>query len=241
MNSQKKIAAAGYLAIDLSSGAVLLQKNAAQLYPVASITKLMNAVVASENIDPEKSITITNAMLKPEGSSPCLFAGLNIKAKNLLQASLIRSSNDAAESLTAFLGKKNFLSLMNKRAKELKMANTVFYDAHGLDPRNRSTANDIAKLLTYIQKNHPEILDITKNDNFWLPDSKGNLAKFSNLNSFYYFSGFIGGKAGYLVEARQTFAGIFDINKKPVAIVILRSTNYQADIFRLLELVRNKK
>ena len=127
---------------------------------------------------------------------------------------------------------------MNQKAKELKMTGTVFMDAHGLNPKNRASASDIAKLLTYIYKNHPEILDVTKNNNFWLLNSKGQLVKFQNLNSFYYFPEFIGGKAGYLQEARQTFAGIFNINKKPVIIIVLHSIDYQPDVFKIINQIK---
>jgi D-alanyl-D-alanine carboxypeptidase len=234
MKSRTKIAAAAYLAVDLSGGKVLLQKNPGKSYPIASVTKLMTAVVALENIDIAEKITLTKEMLSPYGSSPSFFAGANISAKNLLRASLIQSVNDAAESLSYFLGKEKFLALMNQKAKELGMADTVYFDVTGLNPKNHSTAADMVKLLAYINKSHPEILDITRDDNFWLPDAGGKLVKFLNVANFYYVPAFIGGKTGYLVEARQTFAGVFDVGGKPAAIVILRSDNYQSDVFKII-------
>jgi len=234
LQSQQKITAASYLAINFSRDSVVLEKNTNQLYSIASITKLMNSVIAFENIDTEQTITLTKKMLEPLGYSPSLFLGLNVSAKNLLRASLIQSTNDAAESLTYFLGKEKFLDLMNQKAKELNMTNTVFFDAHGLNPANRSTTADIAKLLNYIYKNHPEILSITKNNNFWLPNPKGRLLKFKNVNNFYNLPDFIGGKTGYLPEAKQTLASLFNINKETIAIILLYSDNRQSDTLKII-------
>ena len=232
--SKKPVTAASYLAVDLSTNAVLLKKNPDKIYPIASVTKLMNAVVALENSDTQNSLTLTDKMLLPEGGSPAIFKGASISVQNLLQASLTQSVNDAAESLAYGLGKEKFLGLMNQKAKEMAMTNTVYADVYGLDKKSRSTTTDMAKLLAYIYKQHPEILDMTKNNNFWLPDQKGNLVKFQNLNDFYSLSEFIGGKSGYTPDAKQTFAALFNINKKPVAIVLLHSTDFQADAFKII-------
>ncbi len=238
MQSQQPITAQSYIAVNLSNDSILLQKNSTQSHSIASITKLMSAVIALENIEKNEKITLTPEMLRPYGHSPALFPGLNISAKNLIKASLIQSTNDAAEALTYFIKKEEFIGLMNKKAKELNMTNTVFYDAHGLNPLNRSTTQDLVKLLAYIYKNHSEILEITKDNNFWLPDPSGRLLKFRNINNFYGFSYFVGGKTGYLPEAKQTMAAIFNVNNNPVAVIILYSNNQNADIFSILRHIK---
>jgi len=73
-----------------------------------------------------------------------------------------------------------------------------------------------------------------------LPDANGYLLKFQNMNGFYYHPYFIGGKTGYSPEAHQTFAAIFNLNQKPIAIVILNSSNYQADTFKIINQIKNK-
>ncbi len=236
---EKEITAESYLAINLSDNSVVFKKNIDQLYPIASITKLMTAVIAFENIDINQTITLTEKMLEPLGYSPSLFLGLDVSAKNLLRASLIQSTNDASESLTYFLEKGKFLALMNQKAKKLNMVNTFFYDSHGLNPSNRSTAPDIAKLLTYIYENHPEILNISKDDNFWLSNQAGRLLKFKNVNNFYQIPEFIGGKTGYLPEAKQTLASLFNLNEDPIAIILLYSKNRQTDILKILNWFEN--
>ena len=233
------ITAQSYLAVNLSDNSVILQKNPNQAYVPASITKLMTAVIALENIDTKQTITLTEKILEPSGQSPSLFLGLNISAENLLKASLVQSTNDASEALSYFMGKEKFIELMNQKAKELNMSNTVFYDVHGLNPANRTTASDLAKLLSYILKNHPEILTITKENDFWLPDKTGTLLKFQNVNNFYPLSEFIGGKTGYLPQAKQTLASIFNVNGEQIAIILLYSSNRQADAFAIIKQLKN--
>jgi len=235
---KQEISAGSYLAVNLSDNSTILEKNANQPYPIASITKLMSALVTSEHIKKNQTITLTEKMLEPLGHSLTLFLGFNISAENLLKASLIQSTNDACESLAYFLGKEKFLDQMNQKAKELGMKNTVFSDVHGLSPTNRSTAADLAKLISYIYKEHPEILHLTRDNNFWLPDSTGRLLKFQNVNNFYPLPEFIGGKTGYLPQAKQTLASVFLVNKKPISIILLYSDNRQADIFTILNRLR---
>jgi D-alanyl-D-alanine carboxypeptidase len=199
----------------------------------------MAAIIAFENINLDQRITLTKKMLKPEGYSPSLFLGLNVKAKDLLKAGLVQSTNDAVEALTYFLKRGKFLKLMNQKAKEIGMDSTVFYDAHGLNPANISTASDMAKLLKYIHQAHPEILSITKDNDFWLPNKKGRLLKFKNLNNFYQIPEFVGGKSGYLPEAKQTFASVFNVKGKPIAIILLCSQNRQTDTLKILDWLKN--
>jgi len=163
-----------------------------------------------------------------------------VKARDLLKAALIQSTNDAAEALAYSAGEKEFVALMNRKAKELGMANTIFYDACGMNPQNKSTPADLAKLVSYVYQSHPEILAITKNNDFWLEDKSGARMKFQNMNGFYPLAAFVGGKTGYLPEARQTIAGAFEVNQRPVAIAVLYSTNCQADVFRILEKLRSQ-
>lgn len=238
--SQAPITSTSYIAVDLESGKVLAKSNETAQYPIASVTKLMTAVIARQKIDDTEKITLTDKMLAPYGSSPSIYSGLKISSKNLLHASLTQSVNDAAESLSYFLGKKKFLAAMNKKAKTLGMKSTAYADSTGLDEKSKSTAADLEKLLAYIYEKDPAILEITKDNDFWLPNASGEMLKFQNMNGFYYHPWFVGGKTGYSPEARQTFAAVFDINKKPVAIVVLNSQNYQADTFKIINQTKEK-
>jgi len=238
---QNQVAAGSYLAMDISSGSIISEKNSGKTYPIASITKLMNAVITKENTNLDKTIMLTRDMLRPEGHSPSLFLNLEVSAKNLLKAMLMQSTNDAAQSLSYGIGNDKFIELMNQKTSDLGMQNTHFYDVHGLNPKNHSTASDLAKLITYIYKNHPDLLAITKTDDFWLPDPTGKLLKFKNVNNFHDSKDFIGGKTGYLPEARQTMAALFNINEKPTAIIVLYSKNRQTDILKIIEGIKKER
>jgi D-alanyl-D-alanine carboxypeptidase len=233
--SPQKIQADSFLVLNLSENKIITKKNENKKYPIASITKLMTAVVSLENIDQEKSIILTKEMLKPYGYSPSLFEGLNIKAKDLMYAMLIQSSNDSAEAISYFINPKIFINLMNKKAQELGMINTKFYDSSGLNDKNISTAEDLSKLISFIYKNKPEILKITKENDFRLPDKNQRLLKFRNLNHFYLLQNFVGGKSGYTEKAKNCYVGIFNKNGKDIAIVVLSSKNAMADVLELLK------
>jgi len=179
-------------------------------------------------------------MLAPAGNSPVLYAGREIDIGTLLKAALIQSSNDAAEALAQVAGKEKFLSLMNQKAAELGMKNTVFFDPCGLNPKNKSTPADLAKLVAYVHHNHPEILAAGKSNDFWLEDKSGVWMKFQNVNNFYPLAAFVGGKTGYLPEAKQTIASVFEVKGKPVAIVVLYSANRQNDVFRIMEKLQSQ-
>ncbi len=237
---QKELSATSYSIIDVSNDSVILSKNSENIYPLASITKLMCGVVTLENIELDQKIVLTSKMLAPYGYSPAIHLGKTISAKNLLKAALIQSTNDAAESLTYFLSEGEFVSLMNEKAKELNMENTFFYDAHGLSYLNRSSAPDIAKLILYIKENHPEILEITREENFQLTgECVGNLCTFKNLNLFHKLTEFIGGKTGYLPlkadqqNAGQTFVGVFNFNEREYVIVLLNARNRASDMEKI--------
>ncbi len=232
----EEISAGAYLVVDAVSQKTILEKDPKKQYSIASVTKLMNAVVTLEHISKKTTVRLTKAMLKPEGHSPSIFLNSKILVGNLLKASLTQSVNDASQALSYAVGIGRFVKLMNKKASALNMQQTVYYDAHGLNPKNKSTAADLARLLTHIYQKRPEILELTKNDNFWLPDVKGRLLQFKNLNDFYSMPNFMGGKTGYLVEAKKNMASIFSINGKPVIVVVLYSDNAKTDTLRLVEL-----
>ncbi|MGM0629092.1 MAG: D-alanyl-D-alanine carboxypeptidase family protein [Patescibacteria group bacterium] len=236
---EDEISAKSFLVSDLSEDErVLIKRDEEISRPIASVTKLMSAVIAAENIDENEKISLKSSMLNTYGYSPSLFPGAEVRAKDLMKAALIQSTNDAAESLTYFMDKGVFVGLMNIKAHQIGMKDSFFYDSHGLSPENKATASDIVRLLNYIDEEHPEIFEITCEEDFQLPNPYGRSLTFKNLNIFPDIPGFIGGKTGYLPEAKQTYATLFELNGRTYAAVILRSDNRKEDvdtIFRWLE------
>jgi len=235
-----EVTSGSYIVVDLLDGTVISEKSSGTEYPIASITKLMNAVVSLESIDQNQKITLTADMLKPVGYSPALFLGATVTAHDLLKAMMIQSTNDAAESLASIMGVEKFVAAMNQKAVELGMQETHFYDTHGLNLQNRSTAANLVKLVTYVYNNHPEVLTLSKETNFQLPGSDGRLLTFKNVNNFYGSPDFVGGKTGYLPEAKQSLASIFQVNGKTMAVIVLYSKDRQIDTIALINSIKSK-
>ena len=227
-----RISAESYLVADLNSGAIFLQKNSQQQLPIASLTKLITAVVVAENIDLRKSIFVEEEMLSGYGSTKGLEAGKSFKVVELFYPLLIESSNDAAEVLSYFLGPQRTIKLMNEKAKAILMEKTNFIDASGFSPQNVSTAEDLFILARYILNNRPPLLEISRGKEV---ESYGKVSfsELENKNLFHKEPNFIGGKTGYILASKYTGLFIFrfviegGIERK-IAIILLGSKNLEA-------------
>lgn len=202
------------LVSDLDSNSDLISYNSSKRWPLASISKLMTAVVAIEEIGKDKEALASENALNVEGNYGKLEAGKLYKIEDLIKIMIITSSNHAAVALADFyvFGQKEFVRLMNKKAADLSMGQTVFFDPAGLSPLNQSTANDIRKLMKYIDNNHPEILAYSQEKVF---------GDFDNINRFAGQSNFLGGKTGYLEEAKQNLVSLFSVNSRRILIIVL--------------------
>ncbi len=238
---EKKLNAMSYLVVDLSSNEIILEKNTNFSYPIASMTKLMSALVALENTDPEEEILLSPEMfLQNSYQRPSLsfYSGASLTVRDIVSISLIQSTNNASQSLAHIVGEEEFIKLMNKRAEEIGMEKTRFFDPHGLSDRNRSSAPDIVKLLTYISKEKPEILELTTLTDY-RPPSRTEIT-LANLNLFHGLPEFNGGKTGWIPDSKQTFAGLFKFNEKPYAIVLLYCENRRSDVQEISEWLKRR-
>lgn len=150
------IGAKSSIAIDEKSGAVLFEKNAHQRVSVASITKLMTVLIIVEENSLSDVVKVGKSSAGTEGSTMYLRTNEEISVKNLLYGAMIASANDAAEALAEFNAGSSdkFVEKMNQKAKLLGLTNTHFSNPVGLDdPRNYSSAFDIAKLGRHVYKN----------------------------------------------------------------------------------------
>jgi len=146
---------------------VLFKKNASEELPIASLSKLMTALIVLENYDLEKEIDITKEAINQEGTFGQLSSGRVYSVGYLLYPLLMESSNDAAFALAndyENMDLLSFLQLMNSKAETLGLANTYFFNSSGLEPEedknavnlNYSTAEDLVKLTEELLKK-PEI------------------------------------------------------------------------------------
>jgi len=202
------------LVSDLDGNNDLISYHSNKRWPLASISKLMTAVITIEEIGKEKEIMVSENALNVEGNYGKLEAGKLYKIEDLIKIMIITSSNHAAVALADFyvFNQKEFVKLMNKKAADLSMGQTVFFDPAGLSPLNQSTANDIKKLIKYIDNNHSEILAYSQEKVF---------GDFKNINHFAGQSNFLGGKTGYLEEAKQNLVSLFLVDNRRILIIVL--------------------
>jgi serine-type D-Ala-D-Ala carboxypeptidase (penicillin-binding protein 5/6) len=158
---------------------ILFEKNSKRTLPIASISKLMTALLVLEHYDLDQVIRIRQEILDVEGNSGSFRYGDDFTAHDLLYPLLIESSNDAAVALAQTKGLQPFVAMMNEKAQQLNLSNTVFVNPTGLDPDypdqkiNYSTAVDLSTLSQYLHKNHPEIFDILALGQFTLSTPEG--------------------------------------------------------------------
>lgn len=157
-----EVSARGAVLMCVNNGEVLYSKNADERLSMASTTKIMTALLAIEAAVPDMEITVTSEMVSVEGTSMGLLPGDSVSMRELIYGMLLQSGNDAAHTAAIVLGgsEEAFAEMMNERAREIGMKNTVFVTASGLDEENhRSTAYDMALLACESIKN-PEFAAI---------------------------------------------------------------------------------
>ncbi len=183
---------------------ILFTKKENLLMPIASLTKLMSAIIVIDNIEFDDSIII-NKDIEDWQEIKTIKIGEEFTVENLLKLSLIESNNSAIIALAKNMTQEKFVELMNAKAKEIGMQNTKFFNETGLDLKDRdsnvSTAKDLAILSKYILLNYPEIFDITKEKEFLLCDiNNTNCRIVKNTNKLLDDSNLgnriLGGKTG---------------------------------------------
>jgi serine-type D-Ala-D-Ala carboxypeptidase (penicillin-binding protein 5/6) len=145
-----RVQAPSYLVENVTTGDVLAQYAAGRRRPIASITKLMTVIVTLQNANPSDVVTVRTDAAEVGESTIHLRAGEKITVRQLIEAALIQSANDAADALADFVGRGDahaFVALMNAEARRLGMKHTHFVRPDGLDvPGHVSSARDVLKL-----------------------------------------------------------------------------------------------
>jgi len=239
-----KTTASAYLVSDLENGQILAAKNADQTLPIASVTKLMTAVVAHETVGDKTDITVSKNAAETFGNAGGISAGSTLTLATLYYPLLLSSSNDAAAAVAEQVGKNRFHSLMNRKSVALGMNDTQFADASGLSPGNTATAADLSRLARYIYNHNYFIFDITSIAQQTIATGQTGQKQFSNRNPLHTKPEFVGGKNGYTEPAQNTSVSVFEISKngltRPVAIVVLNARNAAGDTNKLLRWVKSK-
>lgn len=223
------IPVASYLIADIDSGHIFSSKNANNQFSIASLTKLMTAIVAVESVDLRRSIQVKEKMLKTYGSIDGLAIGKNFGAVEILYPLLVSSSNGASEAVASLLGREKTIKLMNEKTRSIMMGNTEFVDVSGMNQENKSTAKDLFYLARYIFNNRFPLLKITKGEA--VDFSRGAEKKWqNNKNLFFKDKNFIGGKTGYIKESGHVGVFLFQFSdkndqKRNIVVIVLGANN----------------
>lgn len=228
------VSAASAVLLDADSGRILYARNENEERAIASITKLMTALVAAEYLDDlSQTITIQKAWTGIEGTSLYLKAGEEISLETLLYGLLLHSGNDAAVALAAHCAGdvETFVGWMNQRARDLGMTGTHFSDPNGLgDEDHYSTALDMARLGAACLKN-PVVSKIVATKSIVLEGRS-----FTNHNKLLWqYEGCTGMKTGYTRQAGRTLVSSAERDGQKLVCVTLNDGNDWADHKALLD------
>ena len=227
---------------DTTETRALFSKNEDAQLPLASLTKVMMAVSALSLLPENTVVTINPEFLKSEGDSG-LYNDERWKLKDLLDLTLLGSSNDGANSIAAVAGamgqqdlpydleQKQFVETMNKKASELGLSQTYFLNPTGLD-ENKSisgaygSARDVAHLFYYAIETYPKLFDVTRHQNRTFASLSSLTHEVKNTNTFVNkIPSLIGSKTGFTNLAGGNLVIAFDAGpNRHIIISILGST-----------------
>lgn len=231
-----------YVVKSLSDGSVLFERGTDSRWPIASITKVMTAVVAMENMNLSTVLPISsNAIQTVQGydASTSLVAGEKYTVQDLVKAALSFSSNEATYALAEGMGSDAFVAKMNQKAKEIGMNQTSFVEPSGLSYLNQSNVNDLYSLMTYAYRNYPMILDITRKKSVSLREMvSGKTKTFSNIDYFAGQTGFVGGKTGYIDQSGENLVTLFQKNAKMYFTAVLSSPDRFGETQKLYSCIK---
>lgn len=208
--AMNEVSAQSAILMEQHSGRILFEKDAHTKRRIASITKIMTAILAIESGKMDDMVTVSARAVHTDGSSIYLREGEKIKLRDLVYGLMLRSGNDAAVAIAEHVGGsvEGFVFLMNQKAAEIGMRDTHFANPHGLDDAENhySTAYDMALLMQYAMKNK-EFRKIAGTKVYRAPNpgeewdrvwrNKNKL-----LTNLYEYC--TGGKTGYTKRAKRT-------------------------------------
>ncbi|KAB8138377.1 D-alanyl-D-alanine carboxypeptidase [Gracilibacillus oryzae] len=230
------VSAESAVLIDQSTGRVLYEKNANERSLIASITKIMTAIVAIESGKLNEYVSVSDRSIGTEGSSIYLTKEDQFTLEELVYGLMLRSGNDAAVAISEQVGgsEEGFVHLMNEKADWIGMTDTHFDNPHGLDSDTHfSTAYDMALLMKYAMENETFVeISGTKsfkaNDRDYSWHNKNKL-----LTSLYEYC--IGGKTGYTKAAGRTLVTAAEKNGQRLIAVTINGPDDWNDHIQMFE------
>jgi len=235
-----EIVSIGAISYDLTTDTLLYEKNIEKKMPMASITKIMTAIVALENSKLEEKYKVSNKALTVGENSMGLTAGEVLNLKELLYGLILLSGNDAAETLAegSKFGRDNFVYLMNKKAEDLSLSNTHFTNPTGLegDGNQYSTPHDLLVITKYALKN-PTFAKIVSTVNHEIPYTTNHKAfyLYNETNLMTSYPGVKGVKTGYTFEAGLCLVTYLEYEGHKIIAILLNAQNRRQEMKDLLD------
>jgi len=221
------VQSASALVLDQATGAVLYEKNAQAVLPIASITKLMTAMVALDaKPDLNEILTVSDDDVDVlKGTRSRLKVGTQLSREEMLRLALMSSENRAASALSRHYpgGREAFVAAMNQKAQALGMGESRFEDPTGLTAANVSSARDLVKMVDAAHR-YPLIREFSTTPGDQMVVA-GRTQQFNNTNSLVKNPAWEIGlsKTGYINEAGKCLVMQAWLNNKPTIIVLLDS------------------
>lgn len=219
--------ASSYILMDGTTGRVLLSKDMNSKRLIASITKIMTSVLAIESGKTNDTVLVDDSILGAYGSGIYIEVGEEIKLVDLLYGLMLRSGNDAAKMIASYVAgsEEDFVRMMNDKANEIGMKNTIFYNASGLPTPsgNYSSCYDMA-LLTRYAMNYDLYREIVSTEKYKVTTNKKTYV-WNNKNKLLKYDYITGGKTGYTEESGRTLVSSASIDDMNLIVVTIRDSD----------------
>ncbi|MDD5110801.1 MAG: serine hydrolase [Patescibacteria group bacterium] len=240
------VAADAVSVIDVKSGAALYAQSAAKPQPLASITKLMTALVVADRNPDWQALVVMQPSDQRTGGRTLLIPGDTVSVDDLFHLMLIASSNESAIALARSTGltPQAFVAAMNRKAKDLGLASLHFADPAGLEPGNTGTAQDVARLGQRALKKPVIAAAVSQATATVVVRNTGERRVAETTNVLLKTTSadarprMVGGKTGYLDEAGYNFVVVFEQQGNQVSVAMLGAHSADArwhDSVRLAE------
>lgn len=230
--------ASSAILMDMDNRTIIYEKNIDNPRPIASISKIMTAIIAIESGKVDNVVTVGEEITKAYGSGIYIKQGEQLTLKDLLYGLMLRSGNDASYAIAKYVGNDidTFVQMMNDKAKELGMKNTKFNNPNGLDDDggNISTARDMAILTSYAMKNeiYRQIVSTKK----YTLKTNMNTYSWTNKHKLLFRKNYVtGGKTGFTDVAKRTLVTTASQDNVNLVVVTLNDGNDFEDHISLFE------
>lgn len=237
-----QITSVSALFVDTFTGEVLYAKNPEEKLPIASLVKIMTAIVVLEKKTLDDVFVVSQRASEMEPDKMFLLPGEKHTLKNLLEGIFLVSANDASEVIAEGTTRRReeFINLMNTKALQLGMNSTLFINPSGLEEdlkKQYSTSMDVATMSRYLIRRRPEIVEISAQPYVYIERTSDHqdYEMYSGINLLTTYPGVVGLKTGFTPEAGLTLVTLARSGNREILGVLLGATNRRDDAKSLLD------